>query len=74
MHYRGTAYPADLASAMWRKSSRSGGGDNCVEIAPLAAGVGVRDSKDRLGPAFVFGTPAWSAFLTQVRTGTADRA
>jgi len=70
MHYQGTAYPAELAAVTWRKSSRSGGGDNCVEIARLDARVGVRDSKDPLGPAFVFGTRAWSAFLTEVRTGT----
>jgi uncharacterized protein DUF397 len=34
----------------WRKSSRSGtgsaGGQNCVEIAQLPDGIGVRDSKN----------------------------
>ncbi len=35
----------------WRKSRRSGGGDNCVEVAFASDGsVGVRDSKDRTGP------------------------
>ncbi|WP_024934086.1 MULTISPECIES: DUF397 domain-containing protein [Actinomadura] len=34
---------------MWRKSSRSGsgagGGQECVELAPLGDSIGVRDSK-----------------------------
>ena len=35
----------------WRKSRRSSGGDNCVEIAIAAdSTVGVRDSKNRTGP------------------------
>jgi hypothetical protein len=35
----------------WRKSSYSSSqGDNCVELAGLGAGVGVRDSKDPDGP------------------------
>jgi hypothetical protein len=38
-----------VSSPTWRKSSRSGsgglGGQDCVEVAGLAAGIGVRDSK-----------------------------
>ncbi|MFI0482109.1 DUF397 domain-containing protein [Actinomadura sp. 9N215] len=38
----------------WRKSSRSSEyGDNCVELAELSEGVGVRDSKDPEGPKLV---------------------
>ncbi|MFC5666628.1 DUF397 domain-containing protein [Kitasatospora misakiensis] len=52
----------------WRKSSYSGNGGNCVEIAPDFPGlVPVRDSKDPEGPALVFPTPAWRAFLTAVQ-------
>lgn len=40
----------------WRKSSRSGGGDNCIEVVfALDGTVGMRDSKDRTGP--VLGSP-----------------
>jgi hypothetical protein len=46
----------------WRKSSYSGGRpSDCVETAPLATGIAVRDSKNPTGPA-----PAWRAFLTAV--------
>ncbi|GIL29543.1 DUF397 domain-containing protein [Actinocatenispora comari] len=72
MHYEGTAYPTELAFAAWRKSTRSGGGNNCVEVAFVPSGVGVRDSKNRLGTAFVFGTAAWGEFLDGIRDGRFD--
>jgi hypothetical protein len=44
----------DLSKATWRKSSRSSpNGGNCVEVAGLPSGVGVRDSKDPVGPKLV---------------------
>ncbi|PWI11273.1 DUF397 domain-containing protein [Streptomyces sp. NWU339] len=36
----------DLHKARWRKSSYSGGANDCVEIADLGAYAAVRDSKD----------------------------
>ncbi|MER7454261.1 DUF397 domain-containing protein [Nocardia beijingensis] len=53
----------NLSNANWFKSSRSGGGKECVEIAYLTDGlVGVRDSKNPTGPALVFTPSAWDAF------------
>lgn len=59
----------DLTNADWRKSSFSGGnGGNCVEVARNLPGiVAVRDSKDREGPALVFTSAGWLAFLDGVR-------
>ena len=33
----------DLTALQWRKSSHSGSGNNCVEVASMAAAVAVRD-------------------------------
>jgi hypothetical protein len=58
----------------WHKSSRSSGGDNCVEVAFAADGsVGVRDSKQQgLGPVLEFTPTEWEAFLGGVTDGEFD--
>lgn len=55
-----------LSNAKWFKSSRSTNASECVEIAfagKAAHLVGVRDSKDPGGPALVFTSGQWDAFL-----------
>lgn len=50
----------------WKKSTRSNGGDACVEVAPEQV-VGVRDTKEKgLGPVLTFSPAAWSAFTAAV--------
>jgi hypothetical protein len=58
----------ELSEAIWRKSSHSGSGDQCVEVAALSAGrYALRDSKDPHGPALVLARREWTALLTAVR-------
>ncbi|MET9030189.1 DUF397 domain-containing protein [Nocardia sp. NPDC004168] len=59
------------SNANWFKSTHSGGGQECVEVAHLAGGmVGVRDSKNPTGPALVFTPGEWDAFTAGVVGGT----
>ncbi|MBU3866308.1 DUF397 domain-containing protein [Streptomyces sp. 4503] len=56
----------------WFKSSYSeANGTACVEIAhlPHTAQVGIRDSKDKSGPALVVPAGAWAEFVAAVRRG-----
>jgi hypothetical protein len=61
-------------TAAWRTSSRCSHGD-CVQVGSLpaaapAAGVAVRDTKDRgAGPDLVFTPGAWRSFITGVKHG-----
>jgi hypothetical protein len=55
----------------WRKSSRSGGGndDACVELAQVDGGVWVRDSKDPEGDRLEFERAAFAGLLGRVKRG-----
>ena len=53
----------------WRKSSYSNPSGNCVEMALLADGVAVRNSRYPDGPALVFTDGEWAAFLEGVKGG-----
>ncbi|MGW4772077.1 DUF397 domain-containing protein [Nocardia sp. NPDC004278] len=64
----------DLTNARWFKSSRSAGGQECVEVAFLDGGVvGVRDSKNPTGPALVFTPGEWDTFTAGVADGEFER-
>lgn len=65
----------EFEGAMWRKSGRSGGNDNCVEVATNLVdevGILVRDSKDPAGPCLRFTPGEWAAFIGAVSDGDFD--
>ncbi|MFF3568263.1 DUF397 domain-containing protein [Nocardia jiangxiensis] len=65
----------DLSTAKWFKSSRSGVGKDCVEVAHLEGGmVGVRDSKNPDGPALVFAPAEWDAFTSNLPDRSVSRS
>nr|BFD95958.1 hypothetical protein KitaXyl93_73180 [Kitasatospora sp. Xyl93] len=65
-----SAMGVDPADVRWRKSSYSGNGGQCVEVAPGFPGLmPVRDSKNPHGPALVFPAEAWTSFVAAVRSG-----
>lgn len=66
----------DPTGAIWRKSTRSGNGGNCVEVATNLLDshgvVLVRDSKSPEGGFFAFNRGEWDAFIGGVRDGDFD--
>ncbi len=58
----------DLSKARFRKSSYSGGNNDCVEVATNVPGVvAVRDSKNPGGPVLTFTPIEWREFLDSLR-------
>ncbi|MBA0053957.1 DUF397 domain-containing protein [Streptomyces sp. AJS327] len=60
-------FTPDLESAVWRKSSYSGQGGDCVEVAyALGGAVPVRDSKQP-SPVMLVSEVSWASFLSDLR-------
>lgn len=54
----------DSNGLLWRKSTRSTStGGECVELAALPEGVGVRDSKNPDGPKLLLGHDEFAALV-----------
>ncbi|WP_405538058.1 DUF397 domain-containing protein [Streptomyces sp. NBC_00075] len=67
-----TALEVADESAWFKSSYSNDSGGACVEIAACTDHVGIRDSKDRTGPALLVPTAAWSSFVGLVCTGDVD--
>ncbi|MDG4772736.1 DUF397 domain-containing protein [Solwaraspora sp. WMMD792] len=60
-----------MATAKYRKSTRSDSTGSCVEVATnVPATVLVRDSKDPAGPALTFSPAGWTSFLSTLTPDT----
>jgi hypothetical protein len=57
---------AVVAGRSWRKSSYSGGDNNCVEVGRAGAAIAVRDTKNPRGGALDFSVIAWQAFTESI--------
>jgi uncharacterized protein DUF397 len=68
-----TVKATELVGAEWRKSTRSSGTGQCVEVARNLPGVvALRDSKDPAGPALLVSPSGWAGFLGLVQDGDLD--
>ncbi|SFP77951.1 DUF397 domain-containing protein [Actinomadura madurae] len=67
MSFRGTP------PARWRKSTRCGASNGCVEVARLDAdAISVRDTEDAV-TILAFGAGEWRRFTDEVKRGRFDR-
>lgn len=55
------------AYRQWRKSSKSGQSGNCVEVADLGTGIGVRDTKAREQGHLTVSPAEWVAFVDSLK-------
>lgn len=51
----------------WRKSQRSMGNGECVEVGTVGRGVAVRDSMDPEGSWLTYGAQPWQTFVTEIK-------
>ncbi|AXI78565.1 DUF397 domain-containing protein [Peterkaempfera bronchialis] len=71
-HHLPAAELADVA--VWFKSSYSGSGNNCVDVADLTAtsfeAMAIRDSKDPDGPALLLAPEAFASLVAFAKKST----
>ncbi|MEU0478551.1 DUF397 domain-containing protein [Streptosporangium sp. NPDC006013] len=60
----------DLPHAHWRKSSLSGEGASCVEVAFIDDTIAVRDTKNRDGGTLIFHRKEWTVFISTIKNNS----
>jgi uncharacterized protein DUF397 len=61
-------FASHLESASWRKSSYSGTGGECVEVADgFPHVIPVRDSKTTDAPVLLIPAPGWATFVAALK-------
>ena len=61
-----------LRDLAWRKAQRSVNNGACLELAPMAGMIAVRDSKDPDGPVLMYSKAELAAFLDGAKKGEFD--
>jgi hypothetical protein len=62
----------DITRVTWRKSMRSNGSGNCVEVAQVAGIIAVRDSKNPDGGILRIRQDQWKEFVGGAKAGLFD--
>jgi len=62
----------EVNSLRWRTARGSAGNGACVEVAPAAGTILIRDSKDREGPVVQYSGNSWRVFLGVAKNGQFD--
>jgi len=65
-----TTTPDTILTRPWRKSSRSTGGNDCVEVAQAGTSCLIRDSKNPDCARLAVRPRAWAAFIGGIKHGT----
>ena len=59
---------------LWKRSSYSDQqGGSCIEIAELTNQIGIRDSKDKAGPALLVSAASWTSFIGLVQSASSGQ-
>lgn len=61
-----TVSTPDLTHVAWRKSSRSGAANDCVEVAYAPGATALRDSKNAGGGVLLLSPKGWQTFLETI--------
>jgi hypothetical protein len=61
-----------MGNLEWRKARRSANNGACVQLAPTAGQILIRDSKDQNSPIIGYSKYSWRLFVASAKTGDFD--